>query len=298
MPRRLHLIVHAKVAADTGLMAAVEAVRGRGVTVVEQVTDAPGSAARLAEAATRAGADVVAAAGGDGTLHEVVHGVARAGLPSRCAVGVVPLGTANDFAAAAGIPLGDPLAALDLVATAEPTPIDLGRVGDRFFLNVASGGFVTDVTAETPEAMKRLLGGVAYLLTGLVSVGSIEAKEVHVRGPGVDWDGKLYVLAIGNGCRAGGGFRICDPTRLDDGLFDVLVIPELAIDRALAVLADLLAGRPPDAGEVRRWQAPWLEVEAPGGIRFNLDGEPVAGDSFRFDVLPRRLRFVVPPAIR
>src|SRR5439155_12833525 len=179
---------------------------------------------------------------GDGTLQEVVQGVARAGLPARCAVGVVPLGTANDFAAGVDIPRGDPLAALDLIATTAPTPIDLGRVGDRCFLNVASGGFVTGVTAATPEGMKRLLGGVAYLLTGLVSWGSIEAKPVWLRGPDLAWDGNLYVLAVGNGRRAGGGFRVCDRARLDDGLFDVLVVSEMPFDQALSVLGDLLAG--------------------------------------------------------
>lgn len=298
MPRTVHIIVHAKVAADTGLMAAVEAARGRGVTVVEQVTDSPGSAARLAEEAAGGGADVVVAAGGDGTLHEVVQGVVRAGLPSRCAVGVVPLGTANDFASGAGIPLGDPLAALDLIAAAEPRPIDLGRVGDRYFLNVASGGFITDVTTETPEAMKRLLGGVAYLLRGLTSIGSIAAKPVRLRAPGIDWDASLYVVAVGNGCQAGGGFHLCGRARLDDGLLDVLVIPDVPVDQALTVLGSLMTGGTPEAKDVRYHQVPWIEVEAPDGIRFNLDGEPIEGRSFRFDVLPRQLRFVLPAAIR
>ncbi|HEY1375475.1 MAG TPA: diacylglycerol kinase family protein, partial [Gemmataceae bacterium] len=82
MPRRLHLIVHAKVAADTRLMAAVEEVRGRGVEVAEELTEGPGSAARLAEAAVRGGSPAVVAAGGDGTLYEVLQGVAAAGLPA------------------------------------------------------------------------------------------------------------------------------------------------------------------------------------------------------------------------
>src|SRR5581483_297710 len=141
MPRTLHLIIHSKLAADTALMAAVEAVRGRGHEVIERLTDGPGSAVRLAETAARGGADAVVAVGGDGTLHESLQGIARAGWPAACGLGVVPLGTANDFAAGAGIPAGDPLAALNLIATADPAPIDVGRVGDHFFLNVASGGF-------------------------------------------------------------------------------------------------------------------------------------------------------------
>jgi lipid kinase YegS len=294
MPRPIHLVVHSKVAADTRLMAAVETIRGRGHRVVEELTDAPGSAARLAEAAARNGAEAVVAAGGDGTLHEIVQGVARAGWPAGCAVGLVPLGTANDFAAGAGIPL-DPTAALELVAAGDPRPMDVGRVGDRYFINVASGGFVTDVTTATPEGMKSLLGGVAYLLTGLASLGSVAARPVRLRGPELDWDGDLYVLAVGNGRRAGGGFRVCDRARLDDGLLDLLVIPRLPFDAVLGLLGDLLINPPPDSEHVRYHRLPWVEIDAPDGMTFNLDGEPLSGRSFRFDLLSRRLPFFLPP---
>ncbi|HEY1380996.1 MAG TPA: hypothetical protein VGF55_29620, partial [Gemmataceae bacterium] len=197
-----------------------------------------------------------------------------------------------------GIPLGDPLAALELIATTEPTPIDLGRVGDRYFLNVASGGFVTEVTTATPEGMKKLLGGVAYLLTGLVSLGSIEAKPVRLRGPRLSWAGNLYVLAVGNARQAGGGFRVCDRAVLDDGLLDVLVIPEVPFDQVLGLLGDLMTGTPPPESEhVRYDRVPWLQVEAPDGMTFNLDGEPLAGQSFRFDALTRQVPFFLRPQV-
>src|SRR5262245_21321867 len=110
----MHLIAHAKVAADTALTTAVEEIRRAGTEVIEHVTDGPGAAVRQAEAAARSGAEVVVAAGGDGTLNETLQGIVRAGLPARTALGVVPMGTANDFAAGVGLPLGDPAAALQL----------------------------------------------------------------------------------------------------------------------------------------------------------------------------------------
>src|SRR5438270_62146 len=112
--RSLHLIVNAKARDDESLRAAVEAVRGRGHRVEVRATDQVGDAERLAAEAARAGAETVVAVGGDGTLNEVVNGVARAAWPVRCAVGVVPLGTANDFAGGCQIPRNDPAAALDL----------------------------------------------------------------------------------------------------------------------------------------------------------------------------------------
>jgi lipid kinase YegS len=238
----------------------------------------------------------VVAAGGDGTINEVLHGVVQAGLPVRPALGVVPMGTANDFAAGVGLPLGDPVAALKLIAETEAVPIDLARMGDRYFLNVASGGFGSEVTAATPEGMKKLLGSVAYLLTGLVSWGSIQARSVRLAGPRLAWEGNLYVLAVGNGRQAGGGFRLCDRARVDDGLLDVLVVPEVPLEQVTGLLGELMAGHTPaDAEHLLYHQVPWLEVEAPDGMQFNLDGEPLQGTAFRFEVLPGQVRFFLPP---
>jgi diacylglycerol kinase family enzyme len=105
----------------------------------------------------------------------------------------------------------------------------------------------------------------------------------------------LYVLAVGNGCQAGGGFRVCDRAKLDDGLLDVLIVPELPFDQALATIGNLMTGtQPPDAEHLPYHRVPWLDVEAPDGMRFNLDGEPIEGRSFRFEILPRHLPFVLP----
>jgi diacylglycerol kinase family enzyme len=152
------------------------------------------------------------------------------------------------------------------------------------------------VIPEVPlEQVLGLLGGVAYLLTGLVSWGSIQARPVRLKAPTLTWDGNLYVLAVGNGRQAGGGFRLCDRAKLDDGLLDVLVIPEVPLEQVLGLLGELLAGQTPDDPEHLLYhQVPWLEVEAPDGMPFNLHGEPLQGNSFRFEVLPRQIRFFLP----
>src|SRR5262249_53730094 len=136
--RSLRVIVHGKAAGNELLRSAVGQVRQRGHRVEVRVTWEPGDAVRFAAEAVAAGPDAVVAAGGDGTLNEVVNGVVAEGLPARCPVGVLPLGTANDFATACGIPADDLTAALLLAAEGTPTPIDLGRVNGRVFVNVAS----------------------------------------------------------------------------------------------------------------------------------------------------------------
>lgn len=295
-PRSIEIIAHAKAAVDAALIAAIEAIRRRGHAVTLNVTAAVGDAERLAAEAAAGGPDAVVAAGGDGTLNEVLHGIVKAGLPARCGLGIIPGGTANDFAAGCAIP-ADPLDALELIVNADPVPIDIGRLGERVFLNVASGGFGTEVTTATPPELKQLLGGAAYLLTGLFSWDSVTAKPVRLRGPGLKWSGNVYVLAVGNGRQAGGGFRLCERAKLDDGLLDVFVLPDVPFLEMLGLLGELMtAAVAPDADSPLQYhQVPWLEVEAPDGMQFNLDGEPLCGDSFRFDVLPRQLPVFLPP---
>ncbi len=115
-------------------------------------------AARYAGEAVRDGIDVVTAGGGDGTVNEVVNGILLVDESPSIAMGIVPYGTANDFATSCGILTGNPLAALTLLTDREPTKIDVGKVNDHFFINVTTGGFGAEVTAATPTEMKKVLG--------------------------------------------------------------------------------------------------------------------------------------------
>jgi lipid kinase YegS len=295
--RPIRLIVNGRFAAHTGLHEAVDRLCAAGARVEVRVTWERGDASRFAAEAARDGSDAVAA-GGDGTLHEVVNGaLAGGGLP--CALGVVPLGTANDFASACGIAGGDPAEALGLAVNSIPRRIDVGRVDGRCFINVVSGGFGAEITAQTPERYTRLLGRMAYLLTGLAHVKDIEARPIRLEAPGLAWSGSAYMLAVGNARQAGGGFQVCPLARLDDGLLDVLLLPELPRLELLALFESLLLQPPALLAHERvlYWRVPSLKVQAPTEIQFNLDGEPLRGRVFQFDVWPARLPFHLPPGV-
>ncbi len=294
--RSFRVVINGKVAGHPLLRPAIEEVRARGRRVEVRVTWESGDAALFAEEAARNGLDGVVAVGGDGTLSEVVDGVCRLPLEQRCAVGVVPLGTANDFAKACGIGAGDPLDGLMLAAEAEPTRIDVGRLGNRRFINVASGGFGAEVTTETPHDWKHLLGRAAYLITGLTQVKNIRAHTLRLEGPDFTWAGRAYVFAVGNGRQAGGGFQVCPRARIDDGLLDVFVLPETPPNQLMRLLRDLLhlrADLPPDAIVYR--QLPRLRVTSDEMIQVNLDGEPLRSRSHEFAVEPAALPFFLPP---
>ena len=106
---------------------------------------------------------------------------------------------------------------------------------DRTFINVATGGFGTQVTVETPPEVKRLLGRVAYLVAGVASIGRLQARTIQVRVLDFAWQGATYVFAVGNGRQAGGGFQMCEHALLNDGLLDLMIVPDVPYDQALAL---------------------------------------------------------------
>jgi lipid kinase YegS len=278
--------------------AAVRALRDEGHAIEVRVTWEASDATRFAHDAARAGAPLVIAGGGDGTVNEVVTGLldaAGASTPTS-ALAILPLGTANDLARSCAIPL-DPFAALRLAVSEPSTNVDVGRANGRSFINVATGGFGTQVTVATPNDLKKVLGGAAYFLTGVTHFNSVRPAQARLSGPDLEWQGALLVLGIGNGRQAGGGHQLCPRALINDGLLDVNVLPQLPADELQAALVALLRE---GFDSVRRTvvsaRVPWLEITTDEPLQINLDGEPITGTQFRFEVLPRRLAMKLPAA--
>lgn len=293
MARRSRIILHGKQGANQELRDAVEAVRADGHQIDVRVTWEAGDSGLFAAEASRQGIDTVIAGGGDGTVNEVMNGLVHV-EGNTSALGVIPLGTANDFARSAGIPL-QLEAALRVAVETEPVTVDVGRSGDRAFMNVATGGFGTEVTVNTNPKLKRLLGGAAYFITGLGRFSELEPVKVRLRGPDWDWEGKLLVLAVGNARQAGGGHVLCPQAVLDDGLLDIGVLPDVPEDKqAEAISALMTKGLQAVKDAALYWRTPWVDVEAPKGIYVNLDGEPTHATEHRFEVESRRLKLHLP----
>lgn len=296
MKRSLLVVLHGKQAGNLDVRRAVSAVRNRGHRVEVRVTWEAGDAARIVREAIAMSIDTVIAGGGDGTINEVTQTLVATNAAAKVSLGFLPLGTANDFAHSTGIPL-EPEAALQLIIDAPATPIDVGRVGDRSFLNVATGGFGTTVTIETPPEMKRLLGGTAYLLTGLRRFNSIRSSAGRVSAPGFEWTGKFLVLAVGNGRQAGGGHVLCPDAKLNDGLLDVGILPEVQRTELPNVLDQLLhQGFSAIERVAVRARVPWLELQAESDLHLNLDGEPITAKQFRIEAQSAAVRAHLPPS--
>ncbi|NMY39929.1 lipid kinase YegS [Pseudomonas sp. WS 5013] len=287
--RKALLILHGKQAQNEEVRAAVLALRERGWQLAVRLTWEGGDAARLVQEALAAGYPTLIAGGGDGTLREVAEALALAG--GQASLALLPLGTANDFCRAAGIPLL-PAEALALLEC-EPRPIDLGEVDGQLFLNMATGGFGSRVTANTSEELKKLLGGAAYFLTGLSRFAEVHSAFGRFGGPGFAWEGDFLALGIGNGRQAGGGHVLCPQAQVDDGLLDVCIVP--ASQDVVGTLGTLLSGGILGLEAVSvSARLPWLEVEAPEGLDINLDGEPLESRHLRFAARPGALRVHLP----
>src|SRR5690606_21454757 len=167
--------------------AAVATQREQGVDLSVRVTWESGDAERLVDEALLEGVDVLVAGGGDGTLSAIAAALAHRDASGEAlpALSLLPLGTANDFASAAMLP-ESPEAAFQLIRDTVAQPIDLLRIesdeGVHWCANLASGGFGTRVTVETDEGLKKVLGGLAYLVTGIARLGRIEPVRARFDG--------------------------------------------------------------------------------------------------------------------
>jgi lipid kinase YegS len=289
--RKVQLILNGKVAGHDALRAAVAQQRAVGHQIEVRVTREKGDARRFVSEAGEV--DLLIAAGGDGTLNEVVHGLMDLSVGARPVLGVVPLGTANDFATGCGIPR-DPEKALALCMEGQGIAIDVGKANEHWFVNAASVGFGAEVTATTSPELKRLLGSAAYTVMGAILAMNAHQYNGRLTLPNHEITGSGPVAIVGNGRQTGGSFQVAPRACIDDGLLDVLVIRHIPAT-ALLTAARELQQLSRDGEYISYWQTPWAEVHPEEAIPVNLDGEPVRFSSVRYEAVPKAIRLIVPP---
>ena len=291
MSRKVHLILNGKVADNNALWAAVIRQKEAGCHIEVRVTVKKGDALQFVSEA--GDIDLLIAAGGDGTLNEIVHGLMNLSVNARPVLGVVPLGTANDFATGCDIPR-DLEKALALCMEGEAVPIDVGRANEHWFLNAASAGFGAEVTATTSPDLKRLLGSAAYTVMGAILAINVRQYHGRLTLPDREIIGSGPVAIIGNGRQTGGGIQVAPRAFINDGLLDVLIVRQIPAT-ALLTAARELQQLSSDGEYISYWQTPWVEVHSEEVIPVNLDGEPVAFSSVRYETVSKAIRVIVPP---
>ncbi len=289
---KIRIILNGKKADQADVRAAVSALREDAVKVEVRVTWEKGDATRFVDEATKEGVSRIIAAGGDGTINEVVNAMLTHEAKECPILAIMPLGTANDFASACNIPK-DPLEALRLAIHGSPSPVDVGKANDRYFLNVATGGFVTQVTAEVPQGLKNLLGGSAYALAAIVKSLGFEPSQGRLLAEGIELQGSAIAGAVCNCRQAGGGQVLAPEAYINDGLLDVMIILTFPISDIGQVIQEIL-NPSYESRYVRRFRSKWVESWPQRKRTVNLDGEPYEADHIRFEVMPRQLKLVLP----
>jgi len=263
------------------------------------ISERPGQLVELARQAATGGARLLVVVGGDGSVNEVVNGIA--GLDVELAV--VPRGTGWDFARTHGVPHR----LLDAIAVARdgtPRTVDLGRVSyrswggdakERFFANIASVGMSGAIARRANETTKALGGKVSYLIATLAVFSRWRAGELNVTVGVEARSGLMHDVVVALGRYFGGGMMICPDASPDDGLFDVLLIGDLTKRDLVLTLPKTYRGRhlPHPKAELLRGASATIESAGPE-VPIELDGEQPGTTPARFELVPAALRVRVP----
>lgn len=251
-------------------------VRASGLAADCIATEHPGHAETLARDAAAAGARIVVAAGGDGTVNEVARGL----IGSDAALGIVPLGSGNGLARHLKLPL-DPRGALSRLARPEVTRIDVGRINRRLFVCTAGIGFDAEVARRFALGRRRGLRGYAAATLRAYRAWRPAKVELGIGGRTIADD--CWLLAFANASQYGNNARIAPHANLGDGLLDLCLIDRLPPWRAVRVVHAMMTGRMTDAGLAAYHTGAAITVRAARPMPFHVDGD-YAGEADRFEV--------------
>ena len=238
-------------------------------------------------------------AGGDGTVNEVINGLGDAGFPDGVTLALLPMGTGNDLAATLAIP-EDTSEAEETIRENRVRTLDVVRVrseraGERFFINVATGGIGAEISAANDEEMKSRWGKLSYLRAYLEVARNFDVQEVRLTLDGEERLVRAVNIAIGNCRYTGGGWLAAPKASPEDGLLDVVVIEDGGIEEILALAPSAFMGSNYlDKEGVFSARAREIRVEtSPGGLEFTADGELIGDEPADFTVIPQALKVIV-----
>jgi YegS/Rv2252/BmrU family lipid kinase len=262
----------------------IESLRG----CTRRLTAAPGDARNLAARAVEEGYRTIVAAGGDGTVNEVVNGI----VGSDAALGILPVGTMNVFAAELGLP-GDLDEAWAIIRAGRTRRIDLLRANSQYFVQLAGVGLDAQVVQATSWNFKKNFGPLSYVISA-AQIAAQTPPRLIVEADGVEREGS-FVL-IGNGRYYGGPVAFFKDARIDDGKLDVLIFKNLGYLDIARYLGTIFMGKHTSLPDVEYFQTKKAAVRSEDDVPVEVDGEVVGQLPVTFRVSSRKLRVVAPVA--
>lgn len=261
------------------------------------MTVAAGDALNLARRSAEEGYERLFVAGGDGTLNEVLNGVAGVGGGlSRVTFGIIPLGTGNDFAAALGLP-EDVEGAVEAMLAGRTIQTDVGVLNDRHFVNVSAGGFIAEVSDAVNPQLKSVAGKFAYIIGGAQVLMDYEPVGARVRatledGRVVEREAGVQMFAVCNSRLVGGGQPIAPTALIDDGALDVCIVEAVPTLEFISLLGSVSGGGHIEDERVAYFRVREIELRFDRTVKVNTDGEVLEAEECRYRLLPRAARFL------
>jgi diacylglycerol kinase (ATP) len=269
----------------------LEALEIAGFETSCHATTCEGDAQVAAKKAVQNGFDLVIAAGGDGTLNEVVAGISE--FDKRPKVGLIPMGTTNDFARALHIPR-DIQKAVEIIIKGDSIPVDVGLVNDRYFINIAGGGRITELTYEVPSKLKTMLGQLAYYLKGIEMLPSINATKVRIEYDDEVFEDEAMMFLVGLTNSVGGFEKLSPNSSINDGKFTLLILKKCNIADFIRLASLAIRGEHLNDPHVISKKAKHIRVTSEDKVLLNLDGEYGGTIPATFVNLYRHIEVFVP----
>ena len=255
-------------------------------------TKGPGDATEEASRAVDEGYDLIIGAGGDGTISEVINGIAP--KPKRPKFAIIPAGTTNDFARSLGIPKNY-LKAVEIIVDGYEIPIDIGKTDDRYFAYLAGGGRITDLSHETSSKLKRVIGRAAYYLQAIKMLPAIRKKQlVRIEYDDNVFEGDVLLFFIANTSSIAGFEKLTPDAIINDGKFDLLIAKKLTIANFIRLVLLAFRGKHLNSKQLIYTKASSIKVETQTDMNINLDGENGGKFPCEFVNLPQHIHMIVP----
>ncbi|WEG12368.1 diacylglycerol kinase [Pullulanibacillus sp. KACC 23026] len=253
-----------------------------------------GDATKASQAAVEREFDLVIAAGGDGTINEVINGLCEQSYRPRLAI--IPTGTTNDFARAICVPR-DIEAACDIICQDYHMPLDVGKVNGQYFINIAGGGKLTELTYEVPSKLKTMLGQLAYYLKGIEMLPSIRPSLVRIEFDGHLFEDEIMFFLVSNTNSVGGFEKLAPEASMNDGMFDLVILRKTTLPDLIRLARLAVKGEHIKDPNVIYVKANRIRVFNDEKMQLNLDGEYGGELPGEFSNLYQHLTVVVPKEI-
>ncbi|HCJ11296.1 MAG TPA: hypothetical protein DHW14_09080 [Clostridiales bacterium] len=267
----------------------------RGCPAEHRFTGGRGAATELAAEVRRAGYDRVVGIGGDGTIQEIVNGLLDEEARCPTALAVIPGGTGNDFSKMLGYPQ-NPLKALEVALGGRELTLDVGRIGRRYFINIAGVGFDAEVAAFLNLRPKRLPGVLTYLFGVLVMLFRYRPAPLELAMDDLTLKEKCLLVSVCNGHSHAGGMKMCPGARPDDGVLDICVAGNLSRLETLMLLPRVFWGGHTRHRKVRLYRTTEIRIASRTPLHVQADGEVLGRLPAEIRIVPGALRVIGPPA--